>query len=151
MRLLFVRLLNSKFVKYGIVGVFGLIVDMGIFYILHKMLGVNYIISNLVSSTLAVIHNFILNSVFTFKVKDRLIKRFLSFYTIALVGMAISSGLLFVMIDGFKMDSMISKMIAVLIVAIMQYFLNKKLTFKKGELFPFLRYPHKTISKNANN
>lgn len=147
---LFVKLLNSKFVKYGIVGVFGLIVDMGIFYILHKMLGVNYIISNIVSSTLAVIHNFILNSVFTFKVRDKLIKRFLSFYTIALLGMAISSGLLLVMIDGFKMDSMISKMIAVLVVAVIQYFFNKKLTFNEGDVFPFLRYFRKTISKNAN-
>ena len=136
---LFVRLLNSKFLRYGIVGVFGLVVDMGIFYILHKMLGVNYIISNIVSSTMAVIHNFILNSVFTFKVKDKRLKRFVSFYMIALVGMALSSGLLAIMIDGFKMDSMIAKMISVFFVAIMQYFLNKKLTFREGRLLSFFR------------
>jgi len=139
MKSLFVRLLNSKFLRYGIVGVFGLVVDMGVFYILHKMLGVNYIISNIVSSTIAVIHNFILNSVFTFKVKDKRLKRFVSFYMIALVGMAISSGLLAIMIDGFKMDSMIAKMISVFIVAIMQYFLNKKLTFREGRLLSFFR------------
>ena len=139
MKSLYVRLLNSKFLRYGIVGVFGLVVDMGVFYILHKMLGVNYIISNIVSSTIAVIHNFILNSVFTFKVKDKRLKRFVSFYMIALVGMAISSGLLAIMIDGFKMDSMIAKMISVFIVAIMQYFLNKKLTFREGRLLSFFR------------
>jgi len=139
MRSLFVRLLNIKFIRYGIVGVFGLFVDMGIFYILHKMFGVNYIISNIVSSTLAVIHNFIINSVFTFKVKDKPLKRFVSFYSIALVGMAVSSGLLVLMIDGLNMDSMISKVISVVIVAIMQYFLNKRLTFREGDLFPFLR------------
>ena len=133
------RLLNIKFIRYGIVGVFGLFVDMGIFYILHKMFGVNYIISNIVSSTLAVIHNFIINSVFTFKVKDKPLKRFVSFYSIALVGMAVSSGLLVLMIDGLNMDSMISKVISVVIVAIMQYFLNKRLTFREGDLFPFLR------------
>lgn len=139
MKSLFVRLLKIKFVRYGIVGVFGLVVDMGIFYILHKMFGVNYIISNILSSTMAVIHNFVVNSVFTFKVKDKPLKRFVSFYTIALAGMAVSSGLLALMIDGLKMDSMISKMIAVVIVAILQYFLNKRLTFREGDLFPFLR------------
>lgn len=128
----FVRLLKSSFLRYGIVGVLGLAVDMGIFYLLHEVLGVNYIVSNIISSSLAVIHNFILNSFFTFKVKDKLIRRFISFYLIALVGMALSSGLLAMMIDGFKMDSMLAKMIAVLVVAVLQYFLNKKLTFSKN-------------------
>ncbi|MDD4920989.1 MAG: GtrA family protein [Bacteroidales bacterium] len=113
------------------VGVLGLTVDMGIFYLLHKVLGVNYVVSNIVSSSLAVIHNFLLNSHFTFKVKDKLLRRFLSFYLIALIGMAVSSGLLVMMIEGFRMDSMIAKMISVLIVAMIQYFLNKKLTFRQ--------------------
>ena len=127
----FVRLLKSSFLKYGIVGVFGLVVDMGIFYLLHEVLGVNYIISNIISSSLAVVHNFIMNSFITFKVKDRLLKRFVSFYLIALVGMAVSSGMLVVMIDGFSMDSMVAKMISILLVAVIQYFFNKKLTFRK--------------------
>ena len=134
----FAKLLKSRFLKYGIVGALGLIVDMGIFYLLHKMLGMNYIVANIISSSLAVIHNFILNSHFTFKVKDKLIKRFVSFYLIALVGMALSSGLLALMIDGFRMDSMIAKMISVLIVAMIQYFLNKKLTFGEHKLFSFI-------------
>jgi len=134
----FAKLLKSRFLKYGIVGVLGLIVDMGIFYLLHKMLGMNYIVANIISSSLAVIHNFILNSYFTFKVKDKLLKRFVSFYLIALAGMALSSGLLALMIDGLRMDSMIAKMISVLIVAMIQYFLNKKLTFGEHKLFSFI-------------
>lgn len=134
----FAKLLKSRFLKYGIVGALGLIVDMGIFYLLHKMLGTNYIVANIMSSSLAVVHNFILNSYFTFKVRDKLLKRFLSFYLIALAGMALSSGLLALMIDGFRMDSMIAKMISVLIVAMIQYFLNKKLTFGEHKLFSFI-------------
>jgi putative flippase GtrA len=131
----FVRLLRSKFLKYGIVGCTGLIVDMGVFYLLHKMFGVNYIVTNIISSSLGVVNNFILNSLFTFKVKDKLMTRFISFYLIAIVGMILSSGLLAMMIDGFKMDSMVSKMISVLIVAVFQYFLNKKLTFGEHKIF----------------
>ena len=135
------RLLKSKFLRYGIVGCTGLIVDMGIFYMLHEMFEVNYIITNIISSTFGVINNFILNSLFTFKVKDKLFQRFVSFYLIALVGMALSSGLLVLMIDGFKMESMISKMISVLIVAVIQYFLNKKLTFSEHRIFSYFLKP----------
>jgi len=134
MRSFCARLLKSKFLRYGIVGCTGLIVDMGIFYVLHEILGVNYVITNIISSTFGVINNFILNSLFTFKVKNKLFRRFVSFYLIALVGMALSSGLLVLMIDGFKMDSMIAKMISVLIVAVLQYFFNKKLTFSENRI-----------------
>jgi len=120
----------TKFVKYGLVGLLGLVVDMGVFYLMNKKLGINYAVSNITSSTLAVIHNFILNSYFTFKVTDDKLKRFISFYLIALVGMAISTGLLVLFIDGLKMDSMISKLIAVFIVAFFQFFFNKRLTFR---------------------
>ena len=120
----------TKFIKYGLVGVLGLVVDMGVFYIMNKKLGINYVVSNITSSSLAVIHNFILNSYFTFRVTDKKLKRFLSFYLIALVGMAISTGLLALFIDVFKLDTMISKLISIFIVALIQYFFNKKLTFR---------------------
>lgn len=109
----------------------GLVVDLGVFYLMNKLLGINYVVSNITSSTLAVIHNFILNSYFTFKVTDSKLKRFMSFYLVAVVGMAVSTGLLALMIDVIKLDAMISKLIAVFIVAFCQYFVNKKFTFSK--------------------
>jgi len=129
----YIRSLNSdtiKFVKYGMVGVLGLVVDLGIFYLMNKMLGINYAVTNVVSSTLAIIHNFFWNSYFTFRVTDRMFRRFLSFYVIALFGLAIGTGLLALFIDGLKMDSMLAKLISVFIVAISQFFFNKKLTFR---------------------
>lgn len=122
-----------KFIKYGLVGVLGLVVDMGVFYLLNKKLGVNYVVANIISSSLAIIHNFILNSYFTFKITDNKLKRFATFYLIALIGMAVSSGLLVVFIDGLKLDTMVSKLITVFIVAIGQFIFNKKLTFRKNK------------------
>jgi putative flippase GtrA len=137
----FARLLKSRFLKYGIVGVLGLVVDMGLFYLLHRMLDMNYILANIISSSVAVIHNFILNSFFTFKVKDKMLQRFATFYLIALAGMALSSGLLALMIDVLRMDSMIAKMISVLVVAVLQYFLNKMITFSEHKIFSFFVRP----------
>ena len=129
----YIRSLNSdtiQFVKYGMVGVMGLFIDLGLFYLLNKLLGVNYAIANVLSSSVAIVHNFLWNSHFTFKVTDRKLRRFLSFYLIAIIGMTISTGILAFLIDGLKLDSMIAKLIAVFIVAILQFFLNKKLTFR---------------------
>jgi putative flippase GtrA len=143
MKSLFVRLLNSSFLKYGMVGVLGLLVDMGLFWLFTHVFHINYIVSNIMSSSLAVIHNFILNSIFTFKVKDKLLMRFFSFYAVALAGMALSSGMLVVMIDGMQINSMVSKMISVLVVALIQYFVNKKLTFSEKKLFSFMSHSEK--------
>lgn len=140
MKSLFVRLLNSSFIKYALVGVVGLVVDMGLFYFFHEMLNINYILSNIMSSSLAVVNNFILNSIFTFKVKDKLLYRFVSFFSIALAGMALSSAMLVVLIDGLQLNSMVSKAISVFVVALIQYYVNKKLTFSERNVFSLMSH-----------
>lgn len=140
MKSLIDRLIHSSFIKYALVGMVGLVVDMGLFYLFHEVLNWNYILSNVLSSSLAVVNNFILNSIFTFKVKDKLFYRFVSFYSIALAGMALSSGLLVVMIDGMHMNSMIAKAIAVYFVAMIQYYVNKKLTFSERNIFSLMSH-----------
>ena len=140
MKSLFVRLLNSSFIKYALVGVVGLVVDMGLFYFFHEVLNINYILSNIMSSSLAVVNNFILNSIFTFKVKDKLLYRFISFFSIALAGMALSSGMLIVLIDGLHLNSMVSKAISVFVVALIQYYVNKKLTFSERNIFSLMSH-----------
>lgn len=140
MKSLFVRLISSSFVKYGLVGLVGLVVDMGFFYVFYEMLHINYILSNIMSSSLAVVNNFILNSIFTFKVKNKLLYRFISFFSIALAGMALSSGMLAVMIDGLQMNSMMAKAISIFVVALIQYFVNKKLTFSERTVFSLMSH-----------
>lgn len=119
-----------KLIKYGIIGILGLFVDIGIFYLANKKLGINYVVSNFLSSSLAVVHNFILNSHFTFHVSDRKIKRFVLFYFIAIIGMILSTSILFLFIDILKINIMISKIISIFFVAILQFYINKKITFQ---------------------
>ena len=142
----------KQLVKYGLVGVVGLVIDMGVYYLLVTKYSVHYpfsvhistllggrmsvgmldiLISNIISSTLAVINNFILNSYFTFKVTDNKLKRFSSFAGIALVGMVISSMLLTLFIGVMKMDDMLAKAFAIFIVAAIQFIINKFFTFKQ--------------------
>lgn len=142
----------KQLIKYGLVGVVGLVIDMGVYYLLVTKYSVHYpfsahistllggrmsigmldiLISNIISSTLAVINNFILNSYFTFKVTDNKLKRFTSFAGIALVGMVISSMLLTLFIGVMKIDDMLAKVFAICIVAAIQFTINKFFTFKQ--------------------
>lgn len=144
-----------QLVKYGLVGIVGLIIDMGIYYLLVTKFSVHYpfsatissllegnmsvgmldiLISNVISQTLAVVNNFILNSYFTFRVTDKKLKRFASFASIAIVGMIISSMLLTLFIGVMKMDDMLSKVIAIFIVAAIQFAINKLVTFKERKV-----------------
>lgn len=144
-----------QLVKYGLVGLVGLVIDMGLFYLLVNKLAVHYpfseaissflkrnmsvgmldiLISNIISQTLAVINNFMLNSYFTFKVTDNKIRRFLSFVSIAMVGMVISSMLLTLFIGIMGINDMVSKVFAILIVAAIQFMINKFFTFKEVKI-----------------
>lgn len=144
----------KELVKYGIVGLVGLVIDMGIYYLLVDQYAVQYslsafiqkltalvglslplrtidiLISSIISSTLAIINNFVLNSYFTFKVTDNRLKRFTSFFGVATIGMIVSTLLLTLFIDVIEMNEMLAKAIAVCIVAMMQFVINKFFTFK---------------------
>lgn len=139
-----------EFVKYGIVGSIGLLIELTIFYILTEKLNVHYSISNylhsfiggdisiinidishIISSIIAIINNFILNSIFTFKVTDKKFKRFFTFVSIALVGLALSTTILTLFIEYLHINNMLAKILSVLIVATLQFLINKFFTFKK--------------------
>ena len=142
-----------QLVKYGLVGLVGLVIDIGIYYLLVDKYTVSYpfspvictsllggymsvtmfdiIVSSIISSTLAIINNFILNSYFTFKVTDNKLRRFASFAGIATIGMVISTGLLTLFIGIMGINEMLAKALAVLIVAMIQFVINKFFTFKQ--------------------
>lgn len=140
-----------QLIKYGMVGGVGFIIDFGVFWLLNNYFSVQYPfsshisetvtgklstatidanISHIISSVLAITNNFILNSYFTFKVTDHKIKRFLSFFGIAAVGLVISTILLSFFIEIIGFSDILAKLIAVGIVAILQFGFNKFFTFK---------------------
>lgn len=137
----------KELAKYGIVGLVGLGVDWAAFFIFRDVFGINYIASHILSSILAITNNFILNSYFTFKATDKIWQRAISFFGIAGVGLVIGSVLLpvFVQLISFtfthfdlsiapKIIQNLAKLAITVIIAFLQFFLNKYYTFKKKEV-----------------
>jgi putative flippase GtrA len=88
-------------------------------------------VANGISVTIGITTSFILNMSFNFRVKDRLLKRFLLFISVGFGGLILSSALLFYFIDVLFFEKIIAKLISIGIVVTIQYFLNKHFTFKK--------------------
>lgn len=57
----------KRLIKFSLVGGSGIIVNMGIFFILNEFFGLIYKISSIISIELAIINNYTWNSLWTWK------------------------------------------------------------------------------------
>lgn len=117
-------------IKYGIIGAISAGLDFVIYSFLTSHFVINYQIANVISVHCGIICSFLLNREYNFKVKDKLAKRFLSFYSVGLLGLGLSALLLHLQIDIFDLNKIASKLVTIIIVALLQFLLNKTITFK---------------------
>lgn len=129
-----IRKLYNKYrelIKYCIIGCSGALLDFIVYTILIKAFGMNYLLANALSVTAGITNNFFLNAYLNFKVTDNMFKRFISFYLVGMLGLLISEILLYLLVDIMSMNSIIAKIITIFVITIVQFILNKTITFKK--------------------
>ena len=61
------KLLISKFIKFGVVGCSGMIIDFGLTYLCKEILRINKFISNAIGFVIAATSNYFLNRIWTFE------------------------------------------------------------------------------------
>lgn len=122
---------HKNFVKYGVIGISGVFLDFVVFFLLTNFTPIYYIAVNFVSVSIGIINNFVLNICFNFKTKNKIVNRFLSFYAIGMVGLLISSVLLYLLVEWWNMNKLLSKLLVIVFVVAIQYSLNKKYSFNK--------------------
>ena len=121
---------SKQLIKYGIIGCFCAGLDFIIYSLLIQILAMPYLFANVISVHCGIFTSFFLNRQFTFKVKNKTLLRFISFYIVGITGLAVSSGLLIVFIEKMGIDELISKALTVIVVAIIQFLLNKYISFR---------------------
>lgn len=119
-----------NFVLYCLIGVVNTGVDFGIFALLDWT-GLYFIIAHIISYHCGVFCSFFLNRYYNFKVKDKVVQRFLSFYASSMVAMALSAGLLYLFVTVVGMQHLLSKLIATILIVVCQFLFVKYFTFKK--------------------
>ena len=128
-----IKHLYNKFrhlILYGIIGGFCATLDFGIYTLLCHFDVLPYLWANVISIHCGIICSFLLNRTFNFKVKDKTPQRFLSFYVVGLIGLGISELMLYLMVTVGNWNEVLCKLISVVVVALIQFVLNKYITFK---------------------
>lgn len=119
-----------KFLKFGVVGFSGVFIDFGVTYFCKEKLKIHKYISNSSGFILATISNYLLNRYWTFNTGQKAeIKQFGQFFGIALIGLLINNMLIYLFHEKLKMNFYYSKIIAVIIVAVWNFFGNYLYTF----------------------
>jgi putative flippase GtrA len=121
-----------QFVKFGIVGTIGTVVDISILAFLHEVVGLNVYLANFFSFSAAVLNNYALNSHWTFGDQEKEHKRQLvQFALVSAVGMALSQALLYFFHDVLNLYYLIAKCLGILIVLFWNFFANRFWTFRQ--------------------
>lgn len=132
-----IKLLKSEdfiqLVKYGLIGVLGLVVDFGIYSILALWLKINPELANFISSSCGLINNFFWNSYTNFKVHDHMWRRFIEYYIVGQITTLFTTACIFIFVTLLHQNSMLVKAISTLIATLLQFGVNKEITFRKSQ------------------
>lgn len=118
-------------ILYGIIGCLSSGLDFCVYTFLVRIIGMNYLLANCISVVVGITTSFTLNRKYNFKVTDRTFRRFAIFFTVGICGMLLSNLILYVCIDKLMMDSIVSKLLSIVFVVLIQFLINKFVTFKK--------------------
>tara|TARA_R110001592_G_scaffold16881_18_gene71787 strand:- start:5211 stop:5615 length:405 start_codon:yes stop_codon:yes gene_type:complete len=88
----------KSFSKFTVVGVVNTLIDFTVFFILHNMFGVMFIIAHVAAFFVALTNSFYFNAIWTFKnlKRDQLVKQILSFVAIGVIGLVLSTATIFI-------------------------------------------------------
>ena len=125
---------KKQFLLYCVIGASGVLLDFGIYLLLvqTKAINVNYQAANAIGYASGTLLSFVLNARLNFRVTDKIALRLASFFSVALVGWLLSAGLLQLLIGHYGMGKVISKLTTLFIVVLLQYNLNRRISFHKA-------------------
>lgn len=118
-----------QLIRYALVGGSGVALDLVSFLLLFNVLGLDEQVANVISTSLGITNNFVLNAIFTFDKRDRLFVRFLRFYAVGLTGIVLTYVLFHIFTGGLGIDANIVKAGSLPLVLATQFVLNRKWSF----------------------
>jgi dolichol-phosphate mannosyltransferase len=135
LRLRLARFPIDRFLRFAIVGASGVVVDMGLLFLLSDAhtLGWGLTRSKIVGAEAAIINNFLWNDAWTFQDVARSQKRvsaklgrFAKFQVICLVGLALNTALLNLQFNMLGVNRYVANAIAIALVTVWNFWLNVK-------------------------
>ena len=121
------------FVKFQCVGVINFFVDLGVFTLLHTVLGVAAVPSNMVSYSFGIVNSFVFNRYWTFKIKLKFFSTdFLKFVFVNLISLGVNTLAIYILVDLYSLNPTLSKVIATAFSFTINFAGNKLLVFREN-------------------
>ncbi len=149
---------SAVFIQFCLVGLSGVGVDLGIFYLLREFVELGLTRSATISAEVAIVNNFLWNDLWTFADISRRqpggaqrLKRFFKFNLVCLVGVGLQLIIINIIYNFFNLNDglkhliridVLAKIIAIVSVTLWNFWLNSKLSWRVTQV------SGKTSSKN---
>ena len=126
----FTKPLFLKFIKFGIVGFSGVLIDFGFTYLTKEFFKAQKYLANAIGFTMAASSNYFLNRVWTFQSHNPNIGwEYSRFLFVSLLGLGISTLVIYILNGRFKMNFYVAKLFAIGGVTVWNFFVNVYFTF----------------------
>ena len=120
-----------RFIRFGIVGASGMVVDFGVTWLCKEKLHWNKYISNSLGFILAATNNYVWNRLWTFQsTSDAVAREYTLFFIIALIGLGLNNGIIYLLHERLHLNFYFSKLIAIGCVTIWNFVMNYVFTFR---------------------
>lgn len=119
-----------KFLKFGVVGFSGLLIDFALTWILKEKARISPYLANAAGFMVAASSNWYLNRIWSFESQNtQLGEEYLAFILVSLLGLIINTVALFIGIKKFKLNFYLAKAVAIAITTFWNFFANYYYTF----------------------
>lgn len=108
----------------------GLVVDFSLTWLFKDVFHVNKFLANAIGFSAAVLSNYYINRIWTFRNKDKVGKQLAAFITVSVVGLLLNSSIVYLFNHVLGLDFYLSKVIAVGLVFFWNFSANYFFVFK---------------------
>ncbi len=123
--------LKKELVSYVIFGILTTVVNIVVYYLFGDILGVNYVISNIIAWFLSVLFAYVTNRIWVFESKnDNILKEVVLFFGGRAFSGVVDTLLMVLFIEVLLVGDFVSKIIIQVIVVILNYVISKLIVFK---------------------
>lgn len=121
----------KKFIKFCFVGASGVVVNVGLLFLLTEYAGIFYLASSAIAIEASIITNFLLNNFWTWKKRGKgFFSRLVKFNLVSIIALVINMGILFFFTETVGLWYILSNLIGIAFATVINFFLNDKWTFK---------------------
>ncbi|OIQ49102.1 Undecaprenyl-phosphate mannosyltransferase [Pseudodesulfovibrio hydrargyri] len=127
---------SSEFIRFLFVGASGVVVNLGLYWVLTRLLPIGLEIAAPVAIEVSIVSNFILNNVYTFRERgsgNSLARRFLYFHVAAGLAGVVNYSIFILLVRGVGMYDILANCVGIVGGTVVNYLMNSRITWGAGK------------------